>query len=117
MWLTLARDSASADEAWIKESYNQAIANVSENGHAIDAQLLAHCAQPSQAGRLTGVGGRHTASFCRRAGLGTSAAVGMTLKSPASTSGSSVFSRCREYSRRRDIHFFFFQAEDGIRDA
>ena len=30
MWLTLARDSAAADETWIKESYDRAIAKASE---------------------------------------------------------------------------------------
>src|SRR5215213_6343433 len=31
MWLTLARDSAAPDDAWIKESYNKAVAKASEN--------------------------------------------------------------------------------------
>src|SRR5882762_5805643 len=48
--------------------------------------------------------GANKASLTQAAGLCTSCAAGMTLKSPASTSGSSVFSRCFEYSRSRDIH-------------
>jgi hypothetical protein len=41
MWLTLARDSATADETWIKESYDQAIAKASEDDRATaDAQGL-----------------------------------------------------------------------------
>ena len=50
------------------------------------------------------VAGRNRASLTQAAGLWTSQAAGMTLKSPASTSGSSALSRCREYSRSRDIH-------------
>jgi len=42
MWLTLARDSAAADEAWIKESYNRAIAKASENDRALALQMLEH---------------------------------------------------------------------------
>ena len=40
MWLTLARDSATADESWIKESYNQAIAKASEDDRAMALQML-----------------------------------------------------------------------------
>jgi uncharacterized protein len=40
MWLTLARDSAGADEAWIKESYNRALAKASENDRAMALQML-----------------------------------------------------------------------------
>jgi exopolysaccharide production negative regulator len=40
MWLTLARDSATADETWIKESYNQAIAKASEDDRAMALQML-----------------------------------------------------------------------------
>jgi uncharacterized protein len=42
MWLTLARDSAGADEAWIKESYNRAVARASENDRALALQMLEH---------------------------------------------------------------------------
>jgi len=42
MWLTLARDSAGADEAWIKESYNRAIAKASESDRAMALQMLEH---------------------------------------------------------------------------
>jgi uncharacterized protein len=40
MWLTLARDSAGADETWIKESYNRALAKASENDRAMALQML-----------------------------------------------------------------------------
>ena len=40
MWLTLARDSAKADETWIKESYNRAIAEASEDDRAMALQML-----------------------------------------------------------------------------
>ena len=40
MWLTLARDSAGSDEAWINESYNRAIAKASENDRAMALQML-----------------------------------------------------------------------------
>jgi uncharacterized protein len=42
MWLTLARDSAGADEVWIKESYNRAIAKASEGDRAMALQMLEH---------------------------------------------------------------------------
>ena len=42
MWLTLARDSAGADEAWIKESYNRAIAKASESDRAMALQMIEH---------------------------------------------------------------------------
>jgi uncharacterized protein len=42
MWLTLARDSAGADEVWIKESYNRAVARASENDRALALQMLEH---------------------------------------------------------------------------
>jgi TPR repeat protein len=45
MWLTLARDSATPDEAWIKESYNKAIAKASENDRAMALQMLEHWVQ------------------------------------------------------------------------
>jgi hypothetical protein len=40
MWLTLARDSATPEETWIKESYNKAIARASENDRAMALQML-----------------------------------------------------------------------------
>ena len=42
MWLTLARDSAGADEIWIKESYNRAVAKVNETDRAMALQMLEH---------------------------------------------------------------------------
>ncbi|WP_375414917.1 tetratricopeptide repeat protein [uncultured Bradyrhizobium sp.] len=45
MWLTLARDNATPDEAWIKESYNKAIAKASENDRAMALQMLEHWVQ------------------------------------------------------------------------
>src|SRR4051794_25115646 len=45
MWLTLARDSAAPDEAWIKDSYNKAIARASENDRAMALQMLEHWVQ------------------------------------------------------------------------
>ncbi len=45
MWLTLARDSALPDEAWIKESYNRAIAKASEDDRAMALQMLEHWVQ------------------------------------------------------------------------
>jgi uncharacterized protein len=40
MWLTLARDSAGPDEAWIKESYNRAFAKASDDDRAMALQML-----------------------------------------------------------------------------
>jgi exopolysaccharide production negative regulator len=40
MWLTLARDSAGADETWIKESYNRAFAKASDDDRAMCLQML-----------------------------------------------------------------------------
>ena len=40
MWLTVARDSALPDEAWIKESYNRAIAKASDDDRALALQML-----------------------------------------------------------------------------
>ena len=45
MWLTLARDSAAPDEAWIKESYNKAITKASDNDRAMALQMLEHWVQ------------------------------------------------------------------------
>jgi len=40
MWLTLARDSATADETWIRDSYNKAIARASDDDRARALQML-----------------------------------------------------------------------------
>jgi TPR repeat protein len=40
MWLTLARDSAGPDEAWIKESYNRAFAKASDDDRASALKML-----------------------------------------------------------------------------
>ena len=40
MWLTLARDGAGSDEAWIKESYNRAFAKASDDDRAAALQML-----------------------------------------------------------------------------
>jgi TPR repeat protein len=40
MWLTLARDSAGADEAWIKESYSRAFSKASDDDRAMCLQML-----------------------------------------------------------------------------
>jgi TPR repeat protein len=40
MWLTLARDSAGTDEAWIKESYNRAFAKASDDERASALKML-----------------------------------------------------------------------------
>jgi TPR repeat protein len=45
MWLTLARDSAAPDEAWIKESYNKAISKASDSDRAMALQMLEHWVQ------------------------------------------------------------------------
>lgn len=45
MWLTLARDSAGPEEAWIKDSYNKAIAKASEDDRAMALQMLEHWVQ------------------------------------------------------------------------
>lgn len=45
MWLTLARDSAGVDEAWIKESYNRAFAKASDDDRAMALQMLEHWVQ------------------------------------------------------------------------
>ncbi len=45
MWLTLARDSATSEETWIKESYNKAIARASEDDRAMALQMLEHWVQ------------------------------------------------------------------------
>ena len=45
MWLTLARDSALPDEAWIKESYNRATAKASDDDRAMALQMLEYWVQ------------------------------------------------------------------------
>jgi len=45
MWLTLARDSAGADETWIKEGYNRAFAKASDEDRAMALQMLEHWVQ------------------------------------------------------------------------
>jgi TPR repeat protein len=45
MWLTLARDSATPDETWIKDSYNKAIAKASEDDRAMALRMLEHWVQ------------------------------------------------------------------------
>jgi TPR repeat protein len=45
MWLTLARDSATPDETWIKESYNKAISKASDEDRAMALQMLEHWVQ------------------------------------------------------------------------
>jgi uncharacterized protein len=45
MWLTLARDGATSDEVWIKESYNRAFAKASDDDRAVALQMLEHWVQ------------------------------------------------------------------------
>jgi len=45
MLLTLARDGAGPDEAWIKESYNRAFAKASDDDRASALQMLEHWVQ------------------------------------------------------------------------
>lgn len=45
MWLTLARDSAGAEETWIKENYNRAFASASAEDRAMALQMLEHWVQ------------------------------------------------------------------------
>jgi uncharacterized protein len=45
MWLTLARDSAAPEDAWIKDSYNKAIAKASDSDRAMALQMLEHWVQ------------------------------------------------------------------------
>ena len=40
MWLTMARDSAGADEAWIKEAYEAAFNEATEAERAAALELL-----------------------------------------------------------------------------
>src|SRR3981081_3351750 len=50
MWLTLARDSATSEENWIKESYNKAIARASENDRAMALPMLERWEQGARTG-------------------------------------------------------------------
>jgi TPR repeat protein len=45
MWLTLARDGATTDEVWIKESYNRAFSKASAHDRARALQMLEHWVQ------------------------------------------------------------------------
>ena len=45
MWLTLASDSAAPDEAWIRDSYNNAFAKASAEDRAMALQMLKHWVQ------------------------------------------------------------------------
>jgi uncharacterized protein len=45
MWLTLARDSAGPEDAWIKDSYNKAISKASDDDRAMALQMLEHWVQ------------------------------------------------------------------------
>ena len=45
MWLTVALDSATADETWIRDSYTKAIAKASEDDRAMALQMLEHWVQ------------------------------------------------------------------------
>ena len=45
MWMALASDSATSDEAWIKEGYAQALTRASENDRASAAQMLKYWLQ------------------------------------------------------------------------
>lgn len=45
MWLTLARDAATTDETWIKDSYAKAIARASDDDRAMALQMLEHWVQ------------------------------------------------------------------------
>ncbi|MCL2713575.1 MAG: sel1 repeat family protein [Alphaproteobacteria bacterium] len=45
MYLTLARDGAGPDEAWIKESYNRAFAKASRDDRAMALQMLEYWVQ------------------------------------------------------------------------
>jgi hypothetical protein len=45
MWLTLARDSATADETWIKDSYNKAFAKATDDDRVMALQMLEHWVQ------------------------------------------------------------------------
>ena len=45
MWLTLARENATPDETWIRESHNKAMAKASDGDRAMALQMLEHWVQ------------------------------------------------------------------------
>src|SRR5579863_4627190 len=45
MWLALAREGATADEVWIKDSYNKAFAKASADDRVMALQMLEHWVQ------------------------------------------------------------------------
>ncbi len=45
MWLTLARENATPDETWIRDSYNKAMAKASNDDRAMALQMLEHWVQ------------------------------------------------------------------------
>jgi TPR repeat protein len=45
MWLTLARDNATGDESWIRDSYAKAMAKASEDDRAMALQMLQNWVQ------------------------------------------------------------------------
>jgi len=45
MWMALASDGATGDEAWIKESYAQAVSRATEDDRAMAAQMLKYWLQ------------------------------------------------------------------------
>jgi hypothetical protein len=49
MWLTLARENATPEETWIKDSYNKAMAKASEDDRAMAFQMLEHWVQGTDA--------------------------------------------------------------------
>ena len=40
MWLMLARDSATPDETWIRDSYNKAVAKASDDDRTMALQMV-----------------------------------------------------------------------------
>ena len=49
MWLTLARENATPEETWIKDSYNKAMAKASEDDRAMAFQMFEHWVQGTDA--------------------------------------------------------------------
>jgi exopolysaccharide production negative regulator len=45
VWLTRPRTTPPADETWIRDSYNKAIAKASEDDRAMALQMLEHWVQ------------------------------------------------------------------------
>src|SRR5579871_417454 len=45
MWLTLARENATPDETWIRDSYSKAMAKASDDDRAMALQMLEHWVQ------------------------------------------------------------------------